>query len=45
VGGDNHERIEKFLMAKKKSPLDILPSLTELYDADLNVIVEIHPLC
>ncbi len=36
-GGDNHEKIEKILMAKKKSKLDILPSLTDLYDRELNL--------
>ncbi|KAM3145583.1 hypothetical protein pb186bvf_002357 [Paramecium bursaria] len=36
--GDNHERIEKILSVKKKSPHDILPSLTELYDDELKQI-------
>lgn len=39
VVGDNHERIEKILSVKKKSPHDILPSLTELYDQKLQQIV------
>ncbi|EAR89830.3 hypothetical protein TTHERM_00633370 (macronuclear) [Tetrahymena thermophila SB210] len=33
----NHEKIERILMAKKKSKLDILPSLTDLYDEELNL--------
>lgn len=32
-----HNKIEKFLKAKKKSKLEILPSLTDLYDEQLNL--------
>lgn len=35
--GDNNNKIEKFLKAKKKSKLEILPSLTDLYDNNLNL--------
>ena len=35
--GDNNNKIEKFLKAKKKNKLEILPSLTDLYDHDLNL--------
>lgn len=35
--GDGNNKIEKFLKAKKKSKLEILPSLTDLYDQNLNI--------
>lgn len=34
---DANNQIEKFLKAKKKNKLEILPSLTDLYDQDLNL--------
>lgn len=34
---EGNNKIEKFLKAKKKSKLEILPSLTDLYDHNLNL--------
>lgn len=34
---DDHFKIEKFLIAKKKNKFDILPSLTDLYDENLEI--------
>ena len=33
--GDGNNKIEKFLKAKKKNKLEILPSLTDLYDNNM----------
>ena len=35
--GDDKNQIEKFLKAKKKNKLEVLPSLTDLYDHNLNL--------
>ena len=34
-----HAKIEKILKAKKKDRFEILPSLTDLYDVNLKVVI------